>query len=354
MAEQKIVCLEYQNNVPVFVEKKNIKIEPLDVISKFKEKYTKKELVLQQENILLKLDKKILEIKEVLVYLSNDLLDLHVDNSLFYNKFVNDVMVACEDYDQYCTNMAEKLSEEFKFLNVNNLLELGNSSIPNNKKIMYTYFEKRYSFINNPKRRRIGFIHIDEPINRFLMIFEMLLKVKEIFVMFFNILILNTNTDILEITLINNFFLQYEFIISLDVSEHISRCHNSRSIFNNSINTYDTHYPSYTTQMTKNILNDVFISTSQYLLKKPNNIPFFVFLETKHKEILSNAYLYDFLIDNYTNCIFIRNDITNNTYNYFYDDCIIDFNYVSNMVDGLEYTYYMGYFFISNFLNMYH
>ena len=66
MTNKKIFCLEYQNNIPVFVEKKNIKIEPLDVINKFKEKYSKKELIVQQEKILSNLDKKILTIKEVL------------------------------------------------------------------------------------------------------------------------------------------------------------------------------------------------------------------------------------------------------------------------------------------------
>lgn len=354
MAKQKIICLEYQNNIPLLVEKQNIKIEPLDVISKFKEKYTTKELVQHKDNILRKLDKKILDVKEVLVYLSSDILNLHVDNSLFYDKFVNEVMVACEDYDQYCTDIAEKLSEEFKLLDVNNLFELDNSRIPNHKKIIYTYFEKRYSFINNPELRKIGFIHIDMPINEFLMIFEMLLKVKEMFVMFFNILIFNTNTDMKEIILINNFFLQYEFIVSLDVSESTSRRGRSRSIYNNSLDSYYTHFPSYTTQMAKDKLSSIFSSTTQYLLKKPNNMPFLVFLETKHKEIIGNTHLYDFLIDNYTNCLFIQSDAKNNTYNYFYDDCIIDFNYVSNMIDGLEYTYYMGRFFIANFLNVYH
>jgi hypothetical protein len=352
--QKKIFCLEYKNNIPILVEKKDIEIEPLDVISKFKEKYTKKDLVVEQEKILLSIDNKILKIKEVLVYLSSGLLDLNVDNYSFYDRFVDEVIVACEYYDQYCTDIAEKLSEEFKFLGINSLLELDNPSIPNHKKILYTFFEKRYSFINNPKCRKIGFRHIDEPLNDFLMIFEMLLKVKEIFIAFFNILILDTNIDIQDRTLINNFFLQYEFIVSLDVSEYMTRYSGRSSLFNNCVNTYYAHFPSYITQMTKNVLNDIFISTSQYILKKPNNMPFYVFLETKHKEIIVKEHLCDFLIDNYTNSIFIQYNSTSNTYSYFYDDCIIDFDYVSNMVDGLEYTYYMKQYFISNFLDVYH
>jgi hypothetical protein len=352
--QKKIFCLEYKNNIPILVEKKNIEIEPLDVISKFKEKFTKKDLVVQQEKILLSLDNKILKIKEVLVYLSSGLLDLNVDNYSFYDKFVNEVISDCADYDQYCTDIAEKLSEEFKFLGINNLLELDSSSIPNHKKILYTFFEKRYSFINNPKRRKIGFRHIDNPINIFLMIFEILLKVKDIFIMFFNILVSNTSTNIKERTLINNFFLQYEFIVSLDVSEHLTRYSGRSSLFNDCVDTYYAHFPSYITQMTKNVLNDIFISTSQCLLKEPNCMPFYVFLETTHKEIIVKEHLYRFLIDNYTNCIFIQYNSTSNTYSYFYDDCIIDFDYVSNMVDGLEYTYYMSQYFISNFLDVYH
>lgn len=353
MVNKNIICLEYQNNIPILVAKKNIKIERLNIINKFKEKYTKKELVLQQENILANLNTKILEVKEVLVYLSNNILDINVDNSLFYDKFINDVMVACEDYDQYCTDIAKNLAKEFMLLNINSLTELKSLFISNHKKIMYTYLEESYSFISNPKYREIGFIHIDEPINSFLTIFQFLLKIKEMFVMFFDTLIIGTDISTLDEAIINNFFSQYEFIVFLDSSEYLSRCHITKFINKNGVTSFYNNFPAYISGESSKLLDSIFIcNNQQYMFKSPKLFSFMLYLETKHKEIIIKDHLYNFLRENYKDSIFVSSNSIDNTYSYFYDDCIIDFNYVNCMINGLVYTYYMDHFFISDFFKI--
>lgn len=352
MTERKVIYLETQNNIPVFTVKENVKVEQLDIIDKFKEKYTINELVVQQNNILSKLNRQIFDVKEVLVYLSQNQLNLNIDDNLMYDKFVNDVMVGSEDYDQYCTDIAEELAKEFKLLNINHLSELKDLNIPNYKKIMYTYLEKAFTFISNPKFRNIGFRHIDEPMNSFLFVFKLLLKVKEIFTMFFNILILDASIDILERIVINKFLLQYEFIISLDVFETVSRRHSSRYINEHGMDVYSNNFSSYITQSTQKVLDSIFMNSSQYLLKNSKALPFILFLETKYKKLNSKTHIYDFLENYYKDSIFLSYDNINNTYNYWYNDYMIDFSYVSSMVDGLEYTYYIDHSFIRNFLKI--
>lgn len=348
MVNKNIICLEYQNNIPLLVKKKNIKVEPLNIVNKFKEKYTKKELILLQENILSNLNKRIREVKEVLVYLSNNTLDINVDDYLFYDKFINDVMVACEDFDKYCTDIAENLSKEFMLLHINSLTKLNNLIIPNHKKIMYTYLEKSYSFISKIENRNIGFIHVDQPMDNFLEVFKVLLKIKKMFITFFNTLIIGTDIGTADTVLIDNFFSQYELMAFLDFYEHTSERNLSKFITEKGINEYHKNFPLYVSDKCKEAMSSIFTDGTQYMFNSIKLIPFILCLKTTHKKIIEKKHIHNFIREHYKNCLFILNDSTDNTYSHFYDDCIIDFNYVSKMINGLEYIYYIDNSLITN------
>lgn len=57
--------------------------------------------------------------------------------------------------------------------------------------------------------------------------------------------------------------------------------------------------------------------------------------------------LYDMVNDSFFICK--QEDI----YAFFYDDCLIDFNYILSMLDSLRYTYFMRPRFLYTFINKY-
>lgn len=89
---------------------------------------------------------------------------------------------------------------------------------------------------------------------------------------------------------------------------------------------------------------------------KPIETCFLMALEDKFKEFLSDEkysifYYSDYLHNQYLNSVFVVYDDENNTYNYLYDDCIIDFNYFFDIVNGLKYAYNRTPLFLNSFLD---
>lgn len=177
--EKKVVYLSLKEERAYLQTEMNVNVKCIDIVDLFKKKYKIAEIEKNQIKIFLELDNIIKTVKEILIFLSQDQLSLNIDDNVFSKIFADKIIIETEDFDTYCTDIANKLNS----LNITNAEKLEKSNILETHKILFNYLEETNDiFVRNIK---LGFIHIYEAMNHFLFFFDLLLKIRNLFKTFF-------------------------------------------------------------------------------------------------------------------------------------------------------------------------
>lgn len=195
-----------------------VEIEVIDFIEAFKLKYNNNHdnVVLEQNKVLSSITSELLVIKKVLVYLGSDLVGLDVADESFESVYKKRIIMDIDDIDGYCDIIARKIMKNLEKYVVPTL-EIG--TVLSELDILYWYLNAHYQYSENVKDKkwRIVLSDVYHMINDFRQKFEVLLKIKNIYIAFFNYVLGKQVLTIEEKKNINIFFLQYEIVAFFDI-----------------------------------------------------------------------------------------------------------------------------------------
>jgi len=362
--KDKITYLDILDDKPVLLTKSDylldeIKIiksdtvlDTINIIDLYKNKYNKYEIEKQQLVIFSKLHETIDEVKEILVLLSDNKLSMEIDNNIFEQIFNEQIFLKEHNFDQFCTNIGTTLSN---YYNSSDFDRVGTTLSNLNKetkikKMLFLYLLEVNSVGLNDEIIKIGCVHIDVAMNHFLNIFCLLMKIEKILFLFFSHLL--NDLKVFDRN-INNFFLQFEFLILFDLFIHSSVYNYSKDNKLYDLDYTIENYPYLCRESSVYIFNICFKNVG--LLNTFSSIKdcIFIALENDFYDVLNVKkktipYFLEYLCDQYLDSYFVLENETQ--YGFLYSDCIVDFNYILCMVESLKYSYYRVPFFLDNFI----
>lgn len=343
----------------VLRSKENVTIEPIDVISLFKKKYTVAEIVLAEEQILSEINVLIKEISEVLCFFFN------IEN-------INTNAVYEELFDNVdCDNIGIALTDEI-MINVKKYgSEVNNYELPNYKKRMILYFEEHESIVSDfvsyfnityslDRKPYLGYVHIYIAVSYFFDFFLFLHKIKKLFQDFFYCLQHDDSHNI-DVTLITNFFLQYETRLMFDFLYHSNCGGISRSLFRNGASYVKALYPFKCFITMHNFFKMLFPSEAISffnLFRFDYDLLFYAFISLFYKELnkdeKSNIHSFrELILSPYLekNSFFVQYDNKLNKFNFYFDEKLIDFCYMKSLVSSLRAYSSKTYIYLKPLLN---
>ena len=367
-----------ENNF-ILNRKEQINIEFLDLISKFKNKYSLLEIQKEEILILTKLNKLIDEFSDSLVFLYNQhkiITDaeckLYFNNLPTLNKheIFSYFFDSVDDYENYCENIGNMLTQEIADNMDLHLSDIDNYSLPSYKKEIIHYLwnmnPMEFNEFDNPikpKKPRIALVAAEDIISEYRNTFLCLCRIKKLLIIFFKLLKQESinSVDILSSINIDIFFSQYEFKFLQDILYNLS----SNKLGYHRMNRNLEKYPYMVLDLDQQYIKLLHSNYEMYFPSNkisffnssPEQLTYFIeayhisFLEITNKIKSSYSYFkYVIFPDRKNNYIFVTYDAVNNKYSLNFNDSLIHFDYIKNIIDSLKYGYRVETSFLDNII----
>jgi hypothetical protein len=197
-----------------------VDVDIIDFVEVFKVKYSNdhERVELEQNKALSNISTELLTIKKVLVYLGSNIVGLDVSDDSFESLYEKHVIIGIEDIDGYCDMMATKLMKDLEEHEVTIIKE---GAVLSELDILSWYVNAQYQYQYSEKmkdnRWPLTLSDIYSMMCDFLRKFGVLLKIKNIYLAFFNYVLGRKELTTEEKKNINIFFLQYEIVVFFDL-----------------------------------------------------------------------------------------------------------------------------------------
>ena len=329
----------------------NVNVLYPNLLSKFSKKYSIDEILLNREQILLTFKSSIYEILNIFNYLSNN--QFETSPTMSYNELKNNfyVFISLKYGDAYSfyEQIALQLSSKIKTFNITNNSDFINCvELSDVEKHLYGFLQEHFGVIYNTFNSQdtiIEPIHIESLIDHFNILIDHFSILEKWFIHFFNSLVtyhmtsLITSTDKNVIRLLT----QYEYFLLFDLLSHDSVYNERMFFYENDIIDSNESITFINTKV--HLINNWFFYTNGGLFNIFYDFykHYFLYLIASYEMEIrirkTSRYFADFLKRNYSTCTFAYLDIKTNKLVSCYDDKLVSFSYMLDIVKSLDIGY---------------
>jgi hypothetical protein len=337
-----------------FLHMKDVCIESIDLISKFKAKYTVSEINTEKDNLMNELDLIISDVKETIKYLTHK----GVEGSQML-----DIVEYLEHLDSFGTelepelgyqNVANDILSTLSAFNIADQKLLKVSSLPEYKKNLVLFLDEYFNLFqpDGTLHDGIGYGQVETSISFFIHHYNSLLEIRKMLVDFF-IALLGGSIERGRYECINVIFLQYEYCMILDLMIYLVGPRMSKELYGRSQMDSETYEQKkkyfienctdisiyllfYEACVNMNVslfynLDDIYVCILHLLVRG-----FKADIEQTDDYFTTNNYDM-FILNNYSGSIFFKlapSDIEDKVLkgSFYFHDCIVDFDYVRNFI----------------------